>query len=155
MNAPTRSGRTSRCTRSTTRSHSPCSSARRRRTQSAQNRLPHLAQSRAMKLRLCLAVASSTALIAAVPSIASAQDEGGAAQRQAAPAKISVKINGLKGGQAKVGDKVEAVATITPFVPHQRVEIRLGNGGDTVAKRTPYVRQVKGKKFGRVKLESK
>jgi peptidoglycan hydrolase-like protein with peptidoglycan-binding domain len=108
-----------------------------------------------MKLRLSLAVASSTALIAAVPSIAAAQNPGGDAQQGPAPVKITVKVNGLKGGKAKVGDKVEAVAKITPFVGHQRVTIRLGNGGDTVAKRTPYVRQVKGKKFGRVKLESK
>ncbi len=108
-----------------------------------------------MKLRLCLAVASSAALTAFAPSIASAQEPNGADARAQAPAKISIKINGLKGGKAKVGDKVEAVAKIAPFVPHQRVTIRLGKGGDTVAKRTPYVRQVKGKKFGRVKLESK
>jgi peptidoglycan hydrolase-like protein with peptidoglycan-binding domain len=101
-----------------------------------------------MKLRLPLAVAVATALIAVVPAVASAQ------QAQA-PAKINVKINGLKSGKAKVGDRVEAVATITPFVPHQRVEIRLGNGGDTISKRTPYVHQVKGKKYGRVTLRSK
>jgi hypothetical protein len=105
-----------------------------------------------MKLRLPLAVAASTALIAAVPSVATAHDAPQAAQ---APAKIKVKVNGLKGGKAKVGDRVEAIATVTPFVPHQKVEIRLGRGGDTVAKATPYVRQVKGKKFGRVKLRSK
>jgi peptidoglycan hydrolase-like protein with peptidoglycan-binding domain len=105
-----------------------------------------------MKLRLPLAVAASTALIALVPSVASAQSAGDAAQ---APAKINIKINGLTGGEAKVGDRVEAVATVTPFVPHQRVEIRLGNGGDTISKRTPYVHQVKGKKYGRVTLRSK
>jgi peptidoglycan hydrolase-like protein with peptidoglycan-binding domain len=105
-----------------------------------------------MKLRLPLAVAASTALIAAVPSAATAQD---APQTAQAPAKVKIKINGLHGGKAKVGDKVEAVATVTPFVPHQRVLIRIGTGGDTIAKRTPYVRQVKGKKYGRVKLESK
>ncbi len=108
-----------------------------------------------MKRRLSLAVATSTALLAAVPTIASADGQGDQAQRAAAPAKISVKVNGLKNGKAKVGDKVEAVAVVSPFVPHQRVEIRLGTGGDTIAKRTPYVRRVKGKKFGRVKLESK
>lgn len=108
-----------------------------------------------MKTRLTVAVAASTALIAAVPTIAAAEGKGDAGKRQAAPVKISVKVNGLKGGKAKVGDKVEAVAIITPFVPHQRVEIRLGNGGDTVAKRTPFVRQVKGKSYGRVKLQSK
>jgi hypothetical protein len=105
-----------------------------------------------MKFRRSLAVAASTALIAAVPSIASANDQGAGAR---APAKINVKVTGLKGGKAKVGDKVEAVATVTPFVPHQKVEMRIGKGGDTVAKSTPYVRQVKGKKYGRVKLRSK
>jgi peptidoglycan hydrolase-like protein with peptidoglycan-binding domain len=108
-----------------------------------------------MKVRHAFAVATATALIALVPSVAAAQDPGNGDQSAQAPVKMKVKINGLKGGKAKVGDKVEAVATITPFVPHQKVEIRLGTSGDTVAKRTPYVRQVKGKKYGRVKLESK
>jgi hypothetical protein len=105
-----------------------------------------------MKHRLPLAAVVATALIALIPAAASAHKPGSGGQ---APAKISIKINGLHGGKAKVGDKVEAVATVTPFVPHQRVEIRIGTGGDTIAKRTPYVRQVKGKKYGRVKLRSK
>ena len=37
------------------------------------------------------------------------------------PAKIKVKLKGLHNGKAKVGDRVEAVATVTPFVGHQRV----------------------------------
>jgi hypothetical protein len=105
-----------------------------------------------MNYRLPLAAVVTTALIALMPAVASAHKPGGGGQ---APAKISIKINGLHGGKAKVGDKVEAVATITPFVPHQRVDIRIATAGDTVAKRTPYVRQVKGKKYGRVKLQSK
>ena len=44
---------------------------------------------------------------------------------------------------------------MTPFVGGQRVEVRLGNRGDTVLKKTPFVRQVKGKNFGRFKLRSK
>jgi len=71
------------------------------------------------------------------------------------PAKIKVKVNGLKGGKAKVGERVEIVATVSPFVGHQKVQIRLGNGGDTVLKANPYVRQVKGRSFGRIKLRSK
>ena len=72
-----------------------------------------------------------------------------------APAKIKLKLKGLKGGRAKVGDRVTVVGTVRPFVPHQKIEVRLGAGGDTVAKRNGYVRQVKGKNFGRVKLRSK
>jgi hypothetical protein len=103
-----------------------------------------------------------------VPSIALAQSGGGGAgggggngggtsppPPPQAPAKVHVKVSGLKGGKATVGDRVEAVVTVSPFVGHQKIEIRLQNGGDTVAKATPYVRQVKGKKFGRAKLRSK
>ncbi len=71
------------------------------------------------------------------------------------PAKIKLKVKGLKNGKAKVGDRIEAIGTVTPYVGHQRVEIRLGSGGDTVMKKTPYVRQVKGRSFGRFKLRSK
>jgi hypothetical protein len=79
-------------------------------------------------------------------------DGGGQTQ---APARIKLKVKDLKSGRAKVGERIEAIATVTPFVGGQRVEIRLGNGGDTVLKRTPFVRQVKGRDFGRVKLRSK
>ena len=93
------------------------------------------------------------------PSFALAQGgggtTGGGADPGPAPAKISLKISGLKGGKAKVGDRVEVVGTVTPFVGHQKVQVRLGNGGDTVLKANPYVRQVKGKNYGRFKLRSK
>jgi hypothetical protein len=71
------------------------------------------------------------------------------------PAKIKLKLKGLHNGKAKVGDRIEAIGTVTPFVGHQRVEIRLGSSGDTLMKKTPYVHQVKGKNFGRFKLKSK
>ncbi len=93
------------------------------------------------------------------PTLAPAQggggSEGGGADPGAAPARIELKVTGLKGGKAKVGDRVEVVGTVTPFVGHQRVEVRLGTGGDTVLKADPYVRQVKGKGFGRFKLRSR
>jgi hypothetical protein len=80
---------------------------------------------------------------------------GGAPDPGPKPAKLKLKLKGLSNGKAKVGERIEAIGTVTPFVGHQRVEIRLGRGGDTVLKRTPYVRQVKGQGFGRFKLRSK
>jgi hypothetical protein len=92
---------------------------------------------------------------AAAPALAPATAErapGGGAQK---PAKIRLKVKGLKNGKVDIGDRVSAIGTVTPFVGGQRVEIRLGNRGDTVLKKTPFVRQVKGQDFGRFKLRSK
>ena len=44
---------------------------------------------------------------------------------------------------------------LTDFRVNQEVEVRLGNSGKTVLKKTPYVRQVKGRGFGRFQLRSK
>jgi lipoprotein-anchoring transpeptidase ErfK/SrfK len=82
-------------------------------------------------------------------------DAGGGGETQPAPAKIKLKVKGLRGGQARIGDRIEAIGTVSPFVPGQRVEVRLSNRGDVVKKKTPFVREVKGKKFGRFKLRSK
>ena len=72
-----------------------------------------------------------------------------------APAKIEVEVKGLKGHKAVIGQRVEVVGKVTPFVPGQKVEVKLQNRGDMVLKKTPYVRQVKGKGFGRFKFRSK
>jgi hypothetical protein len=80
---------------------------------------------------------------------------GGGGGQGPAPAKIKLKLKGLKGGKVKVGERVEAIGTVTPFVGGQRVEVKLGNRGDTVLKKTPFVRRVKGRDFGRFKLRSK
>ena len=55
----------------------------------------------------------------------------------------------------KVGERVEVIGKVAPFVGGQRVEVKLGNRGKTVLKRDPFVRQVKGRNFGRFKLRSK
>ena len=80
---------------------------------------------------------------------------GGGGQTKPKPAKIAVKVKGLRRGKATVGDRVEAIVTVRPFVGHQKVLIRLGNGGDTVLKKTPFVHRVKGKNFGRAAVRSK
>ena len=82
------------------------------------------------------------------------QGEGGQTGGQA-PAKLKLRLKGLRNGRVKAGDRVKAIGTVTPFVGGQRVEIRLGNRGHRVLERTPFVRQVKGEDFGRFKLRSK
>ena len=113
----------------------------------------------AMLLFPALALAQDAPTAATAAGVVNAAPGGpggdGQTDPSPAPAKIKLKLKGLKGGRAKVGDRVTVVGTVRPFVPHQKIEVRLGAGGDTVAKRNGYVRQVKGKNFGRVKLRSK
>jgi len=71
------------------------------------------------------------------------------------PARIGVELKGVDGGKVDVGDRITAIGTVAPFVGGQRVEIRLGNKGKTMLKKTPLVRRVKGKDFGRFHLRSK
>ena len=80
---------------------------------------------------------------------------GGPQSPGPAPAKIKLELKGVNNGKVDVGDRVEAIGKVAPFVGGQRVEIKLANKGDTVIKKTPFVRQVKGKNFGRFKLRSK
>ena len=42
-----------------------------------------------------------------------------------------------EGRQGEGRRAVEVVGTVTPFVGHQKVEVRLGNSGDTVIKADP------------------
>jgi L,D-transpeptidase catalytic domain len=80
---------------------------------------------------------------------------GGGGEQGPAPARMKLKLKGLSGGKVKVGERVEVIGKVTPFVGGQRVEVKLGNRGDTVFKRDPFVRRVKGQEFGRFKLRSK
>lgn len=77
--------------------------------------------------------------------------EGGAP----APLRMQVKLEGVENGRARVGDRVTAIGKVRPFVGGQRVEVRLANRGEVVERKTPFVRQVEGRSFGRFKLRSK
>ena len=132
---------------------------------------------RAVKLRSSVAVGGMAAVLMlpagalaqdlTTPATPSAPEAGRAAPGQGQggqgegedtgrkPAKISLKLKGLSGGKAKAGDRIEAIGKVAPFVGGQRVEIKLGNKGDTVLKKTPFIHQVKGKNYGRFKLRSK
>jgi hypothetical protein len=80
---------------------------------------------------------------------------GGGPEQGPAPARLKLKLKGLNGEKVKVGERVEVIGKVTPFVGGQRVEVKLGNRGDTVFKRDPFIRRVKGQDFGRFKLRSK
>jgi len=107
-----------------------------------------------MSLLRAAVVAAVVAALGAPLAAHAAGGQGGGGG-QPAPAQIEIKLKGLSGGKAKIGERIEAIGTVRPFVGGQQVEIRLGNRGDTVLKKTPYVRRVKGKNFGRFHLRSK
>ncbi|MGH2951252.1 MAG: L,D-transpeptidase [Solirubrobacterales bacterium] len=94
------------------------------------------------------------AALLALPGAALAQGGGGGTGGQQ-PASISLKLKGVDAGAVDVGDRVRAIGRVSPFVGGQQVQIRLGRKGDVVAKKTPFVRQVKGRNYGRFKLKSK
>lgn len=71
------------------------------------------------------------------------------------PFKVSLKLKGVKNGRVDAGHRIVAIGKVRPFVGGERVEVRLANRGDVVKKKTPFVRQVKGRNFGRFKLRSK
>lgn len=102
--------------------------------------------------------AAPAADLAAAGGAGSAAGNGAGAGGPApdpAPARIRLKLNGVNNGKVDIGDRIKAIGTVTPFVGGQRVEVRLGNKGRTVLKKTPFVRGVKGKHVGRFKLRSK
>jgi len=99
------------------------------------------------------------AALLALPPVAIAQGGGGSGLGGGTggqqPVTISVKLKGVDGGRVDVGDRVRAIGKVRPFVGGQEVEIRLGREGRVVEKKTPFVRQVKNKNYGRFKLKSK
>jgi len=92
----------------------------------------------------------------AAPNPATPADaERASADKAPKPARIDLELKGVDGGRVEVGDRITAIGTVAPFVGGQRVEIRLGNKGKTMLKKTPLVRRVKGKNYGRFHLRSK
>jgi len=72
-----------------------------------------------------------------------------------APLHMKLKLKGVDHGKADIGDRITAIGKVRPFVGGQRVEVQLANSGDVVDRKTPFVRQVEGRDFGRFKLRSK
>ncbi len=73
----------------------------------------------------------------------------------AKPARIGLRVRGLKGGKLKAGDKVTVNGTLRPFAKGERVTLLLKRGNKTVRRKTMYAQQKKGKSFGKFKIADK
>jgi hypothetical protein len=71
-----------------------------------------------------------------------------------APAKLSLRLIGERGGKVHVGRRVKVLGRIRPFVPGQRVEVKLLRRGHVVKKKRPFARRIEGRNAGRFKLRS-
>jgi hypothetical protein len=107
-------------------------------------------------------------LVAAIafPGAAAAQDEllpeapvtPEPAQRLApgdpAPFDVSIDLKGVKNGKVDVGDRVKAIGTVRPFVTGQRVTVSLIRKGKAKQSKQTFVKEVRGKNYGRFKFRS-
>jgi hypothetical protein len=102
----------------------------------------------------------------AFPAAGSAQDpvvpEAPAAQDPverlapggAAPFDVKIDLKGVKNGKVDVGDRVTAIGIVKPFVPGQRVTVSLLRKKKVKLTKQTYVKEVRGKNYGRFKLRS-
>ena len=68
------------------------------------------------------------------------------------PAELTVWVNGLIGGKVPALKRTTAVGRVDPFVPGQRVKLRLARGGKLVKRRNVNVRRVDGAQHGTFRL---
>jgi hypothetical protein len=71
----------------------------------------------------------------------------------AAPAKVFLKVSG-KGARIPVGGRVKAKGRIRPFVPGQRVELRIARNGKVLRKQRVAVKPVAHSNLGRFRIRS-
>lgn len=126
-----------------------------------------LLQSSAVKARPTLPVAALLVLAALVPAGAAAQSEpqsfttdpaaasqttGTAAPTGPAPATMFLNTGGKK--RVQVGGRIKAKGRIRPFVPGQRVELRIARSGKVIRKREIPVKPVAHTNQGRYRIRS-
>jgi L,D-transpeptidase catalytic domain len=87
---------------------------------------------------------TSTSAAAPAPTPSAAQ--------HVAKAKIFLNVSG--NGTVPVGDRLAAKGRIRPYVPGQRVELRIGRAGHVLRKRTVTVQQVASSDLGRFRIRS-
>jgi hypothetical protein len=67
---------------------------------------------------------------------------------------VSIKLKGVKNGKVGVGDRVTAIGKVRPFVTGQRVTVSLIRKGKAKQAKETFVKEVRGKNFGRFKFRT-
>jgi hypothetical protein len=78
-----------------------------------------------------------------------------AAHPHRAPARMwFTELQGVNSHSVKVGDNFEAIGRIAPYVPHQKVQIRVGHSGHTLRRRFFKVSEIGHTGVGRFHMSS-
>ncbi len=109
---------------------------------------------------LTIVVAAPAAAQQAGGEAATATGEGARAAAQDREPKprrseLRLRLRGLSGGKLKVGERFTARGTMRPFARGQRVTLFLRRGNKTIRRKTMYVQEKKGKRFGTFRLRDK
>lgn len=89
-----------------------------------------------------------------VPDAESSADPPESVQPEPKPARVTVRLRGIKDGKVRARNRVRAVGRVRPFVRGQRVRTRFVRMGRVVKGRRVPVRQVPGTNHGAFKLRS-
>jgi L,D-transpeptidase-like protein len=102
------------------------------------------------------ASASAQATVTSAPTVVqSAPVAAPPAGKAPQAATITMQVQGAKNHRFKVGDRMLAVGRISPFVPGQKVEIRVAHKGHVLKQRKFAVTQVGNTNMGRFHLKTK
>lgn len=79
-----------------------------------------------------------------------------AARAPGAPAgaRVNIALKGLKNGRVQVGNRVEGIGFVRPFVPFQSVRVWVAKGRKVMEQKKVKIAKVPGKNLGRFKIQS-
>jgi L,D-transpeptidase catalytic domain len=100
------------------------------------------------KMLAAMATAVVASIAFALPAIAGAQEAG------PQPARLSVKVEGLKNGKRPALQRATAVGTLSPFVPGQWIRVEFVRGSRVVAGRRVRVHGTAGAEQGSFRVRS-
>jgi L,D-transpeptidase catalytic domain len=110
----------------------------------------------ALVLSLAIAASASAQTTDTLPTYgAPASTTAQAAHHQRAPARMWLtELQGVDSHSVKVGHQFEAIGRIAPYVPHQKVQIRVGHNGHILRRRWFKVTQIGHTGVGRFHMSS-
>ena len=101
-----------------------------------------------------LALGLSVPAFAQDAALHGADDPSGDPADEPKPAKIQLKLKGVKNGKVDVGRRITVIGTVRPFVKGQRLRVWVQRGGKTIAARKTFVKQVRNRNVGKFTLRT-